>query len=134
MIQREGVGKLKHMDVRALWLQTERRDYRLQTNKVPGASNLADLGTKAHPVGRFTELRNMLGVCDCREIDEFEELEAFCVEAQVSGSSRRAGVPPRWRETPGQSGSRILRPVSFLTGACGRSQPLAAPSAWGVVA
>ncbi len=27
MVQRDGVGKLKHMDVRAFWLQAERRDH-----------------------------------------------------------------------------------------------------------
>jgi hypothetical protein len=74
MVQRDGVGKLKHMDVRALWLQAERRDQGLIAKKVPGAQNYADLGTKAHPVNRFLELRSMLGIVDCKEIDDRREI------------------------------------------------------------
>ncbi len=33
MVQRDGVGKLKHMDVRALWIQAERRDQGLITTQ-----------------------------------------------------------------------------------------------------
>ena len=40
MVQRDGVGKLKHMDVRALWIQAERRDHGLVTRKVPGAKTM----------------------------------------------------------------------------------------------
>ncbi len=86
MVQRDGVGKLKHMDVRALWLQAERRDHGLTTRKVPGEKNIADLGTKAHPVGRFLELRDMMGIVDCEQIDDVKEIEACCVQA-VAGET-----------------------------------------------
>ncbi len=33
MVQRDGAGKVKHMDVRALWIQAERRDHCLVTRK-----------------------------------------------------------------------------------------------------
>ena len=36
MVQRDGVGKAKHPDVRALWLQAERRDHGLIAKNIPG--------------------------------------------------------------------------------------------------
>ena len=81
MINREGVGKLKHMDVRALWLQAERRDFGLRVVKVAGEHNVADLGTKAHPERRFLELRTMCGLLDCAEIDESVEMQAHAITA-----------------------------------------------------
>ena len=83
MVQRDGVGKLKHMDVRALWIQVERRDHNLVTRKIPGAQNLADLGTKAHPVNRFLELRAMMNIVDCKAIDDQGEIEACSVQSNV---------------------------------------------------
>ena len=75
VIQRDGVGKVKHLDVRALWIQAERRDQGLITRKVPGAQNLPDLGAKTHPVARFLELRDMLGIMDCKAIEDLKEIE-----------------------------------------------------------
>ena len=48
MINRDGVGAVKHLDVRALWLQQEREKNGLKVRKVPGERNPADLGTKPH--------------------------------------------------------------------------------------
>ena len=46
---------------------------------------MADLGTKAHPVTRFDNLRSMCGIVDCAKIDEHEEIETLAVES-VEGS------------------------------------------------
>jgi hypothetical protein len=81
MVQGDGVGKLKHMDVRALWIQAERRDNGLATRKVPGVQNFADMGTKAHPGTRFLALRSMLNVVDCKQIDLEKEIEACSLQA-----------------------------------------------------
>lgn len=81
MIQRDGVGKVKHLDTRSLWIQAERRDHGLVTRKVPGERNLADLGTKGHPAKRFLELRDMLGIVDCRSMDRESVIGACSVEA-----------------------------------------------------
>ena len=62
MVQHDGVGKVRHLDTRALWIQAELRNHGLTTRKVPGEKNLADLGTKAHPAKRFLELRAMMGI------------------------------------------------------------------------
>ena len=79
---------MKHLDVRALWVQADRRDPGLITKKVLGENNVADLGTKAHPVTRFVQLRDMCGIVDCGKIDEHEEIEAMATE-RVDGAPLR---------------------------------------------
>ena len=47
VIQRQGLGKLRHVEVRDLWLQDEVRQKRIKISKIDGKLNPADLGTKA---------------------------------------------------------------------------------------
>ena len=47
VIQRQGLGKLRHVEVRYLWLQDELKEGRIELLKIPGTENPADLGTKA---------------------------------------------------------------------------------------
>lgn len=49
MIQRDGVGKLKHLDMRAHWLQQEHQQGCFRVFKEPGDRNPADFGTKLTP-------------------------------------------------------------------------------------
>ena len=81
MINRDGVGGVKHLDVRALWLQQEREKNGLKVRKVPGERNPADLGTKAHPVARFELLKQMCGITDCSTIDRAQEVGIHAIEA-----------------------------------------------------
>jgi len=64
MYAREGLGRVKHLDIRALWVQQERVNSGLLVKKVGGAKNVADLGTKCHPRQRFADLRAAAGICD----------------------------------------------------------------------
>ena len=59
--QRLGVGRVRCLDVRTLWLQTKVRDKKLVVIKQAGESNLADIGTKSLAGPRFTLLRGMIG-------------------------------------------------------------------------
>eukprot|EP00973_Karenia_brevis_P015872 2172423-Karenia_brevis.AAC.1 len=43
---RRGLGKMRHLEIRDLWLQKEVYDGRLIVSKVPGEENPADLMTK----------------------------------------------------------------------------------------
>ena len=58
--QRKGVGKLKHLELRELWLQSYVQDGKVQIRKEPTATNVADLGTKALNGPRIQELTRML--------------------------------------------------------------------------
>ena len=81
MINRDGVGNVKHLDVRALWLQQEREKNGLKVKRVPGERNPADLGTKAHPVARFELLKQLCGITDCSAIDRAMEVGIHAIEA-----------------------------------------------------
>ena len=58
--QRKDVGKLKHLELRELWLQSYVQDGKVQIRKEPTATNVADLGTKALNGPRIQELTRML--------------------------------------------------------------------------
>ena len=62
IVNREGAGRLKHLDQMALWLQSERRDHGLHVVKVPVDQNPADLGTKSHSNMDFARVRDMCGI------------------------------------------------------------------------
>ena len=59
--QRIGVGRVRHLEVRTLWLQSKVREKKLAVVKQDGATNIADIGTKVLATSRFTELRRDLG-------------------------------------------------------------------------
>ena len=46
ILHRQGIGKLKHIDVTYLWIQDEVRSQRLKVRRVRSEDNIADLGTK----------------------------------------------------------------------------------------
>ena len=46
IVQRHGLGKLRHINVQYLWLQDKVRMKELEVKKVPGQDNPADLMTK----------------------------------------------------------------------------------------
>ena len=57
---RRGLGKMRHIEIRDLWLQKEVREGRLKIVKVPGNENPADLMTKILNIGEIRErLRTM---------------------------------------------------------------------------
>ncbi len=64
---RQGLGKLRHVDTKTLWLQQAVRVGRLEVRKVPGVSNPADLLTK-HSLSkdRILELIRLIG-CTFRD-------------------------------------------------------------------
>ena len=45
-VGRQGLGKMKHLEIRDLWLQKEVREGRVVVRKVLGTENPSDLGTK----------------------------------------------------------------------------------------
>ena len=52
---RQGLGKMKDLEIRDLWLQKEVRDGRVIVSKVLGTENPSDLGTKILNTGEIVE-------------------------------------------------------------------------------
>jgi len=59
-VNRRGLGKMRHLEIRDLWLQKEIRDGKVEVHKVLGSENPADLMTKIRTVGEIEDrLRGM---------------------------------------------------------------------------
>ena len=50
---RRGLGRMRHLQIRDLWLQKEVREGRVEVSKIPGESNPADLMTKVLTVSEI---------------------------------------------------------------------------------
>ena len=61
---RSGLGKLRHVDTRSLWVQQRVRDRTLEIRKVHGDINPADLFTKH--LSSEDRVRDLLGLFGCR--------------------------------------------------------------------
>ena len=59
---RQGLGVVKHIHVRHVWLQTTRESGQLDMRKVHTSRNLADVLTKALPFGVVRDLRRRVNV------------------------------------------------------------------------
>ena len=46
-LHRQGLGKLRHVEVEELWLQQEISKKKVSVTKIRGTENTADIGTKA---------------------------------------------------------------------------------------
>jgi len=68
MAQRQGVGKVRHLDLRTLWVQDLVKYEHLRIVKCKGLCNKADIGTKVHPVARFRELCEFCGLRRTAEV------------------------------------------------------------------
>ena len=62
--QRRGVGRLKHLDIRLLWIQRFVKERFLRLKKIGTAENVADLNTKNLTSTRRQYLFSLLGMSD----------------------------------------------------------------------
>ena len=60
---RSGLGKLRHIDTRALWIQQRVKDASVELRKVKGEFNPADLFTKHLPSGQ--KIADLLALLNC---------------------------------------------------------------------
>ena len=58
--QRKGLGRVRHLDTQALWIQDAVREKRVYLEKVPGAENPSDLMTKHVDGNLLTKMINLL--------------------------------------------------------------------------
>ena len=62
LFQRQGVGRIRHLEVKSLWVQEALQRKLFSLHAVNTQDNLADFGTKGLAVKRFSELREKLGI------------------------------------------------------------------------
>ena len=61
-VSRRGLGKMRHIEVRDLWLQREVLRGRVEVSKIPGESNPSDLLTKYLHVDAIKEHLNRMSI------------------------------------------------------------------------
>ena len=61
-VSTRGLGKMRHLDVKLLWLQECVQKWRLRVGKVSGATNVADAMTKYQSVQKLVELCGPHGI------------------------------------------------------------------------
>ena len=76
VIQREGLGKMKHIDLAWLWIQRAHKDklFGFATKPISTAicpADLANLATKSHPRRRSKLLCGLVGMFDCEHHEVF---------------------------------------------------------------
>eukprot|EP00930_Biecheleria_cincta_P100866 TRINITY_DN92495_c0_g1_i1.p1 TRINITY_DN92495_c0_g1~~TRINITY_DN92495_c0_g1_i1.p1 ORF type:complete len:424 (+),score=77.97 TRINITY_DN92495_c0_g1_i1:193-1464(+) len=72
ILKRIGPGRVRHLDVRELWLQEEVSSGRLLLQKIPGVANVADLLTKPMARRPFEFLRRRIGVINPLAVEQSE--------------------------------------------------------------
>ena len=112
MCSRKAFGKLKHVNIRFLWIQDAVAKKKVTLKREPSISNVANLGTKHFTKERFEALRKMvdmeaisdrnsvryIGTITC---DKNEALELAQADFSLLGISTRAMVfGSKWMYNP----------------------------------
>ena len=79
IINRGGVGKVRHLSCRSLWLQERMADGSMVVSPVSGTTNPADIGTKRLNVNRMKALMFLLGMFDSVNSCHVGETEAHSI-------------------------------------------------------
>ena len=84
--KREGVGRIRHLSTKVLWVQQLVKRGVLEVSAVAGLLNKADLGAKSLPRRRLVELRESCGLKVIGDqIDESDEQSVSVVAASIGG-------------------------------------------------
>ena len=72
-VNRRGLGRMRHLDIRDLWLQEEVEKGRLEVGKIRGDQNPADLMTKVLNIDEVVDRLGWIGLAVDRGTGEVEE-------------------------------------------------------------
>ena len=85
---RRGLGKLKHIELRQLWIQQETEARRVMIKKVSGLENVADLGTKHLSPAQLEKCCVMLGLRVTEGTQSHPEPSINLLECHMPNSHR----------------------------------------------
>ena len=93
ILHRQGIGKLKHIDVAYLWIQDEVRSRRLQVRRVKSEDNIADLGTKPLSKAVFAKHCTAMGHMNMSQEDAQMGYQSWvCLKTPNQWEAGQAGV------------------------------------------
>ena len=119
IVQRSGLGKLRHVEVDVLWLQEQQARRLLPIRKVPGTANPADMGTKNLAVALMDKYLDQLNL-EVKEgrAEVAQQLHDVHVGRKPTGLSPVCASPPVGVSLGGVIGGRMISEVSGGTRAC----------------
>ena len=83
VFQRQGAGRIRHLEIKSLWVQTALRQRRFTLHAVGTHDNVADVGTKALAVQKLEKFRDELGVIPEEEFRETDEPKTHMRQGSV---------------------------------------------------
>ena len=89
MLERQGAGRVRHVEVAVLWAQQWVKDKCVTVRAEPTRTNCADLGTKVHSVARFRELSDMIQLKDRDDFESEASKETLPAPLPVAGVGHR---------------------------------------------
>ena len=85
MLERQGAGRLRHVEVAVLWAQQWVKDRGVSVRAEPTRTNCADLGAKVHTVARFRKLFDMIKLMDRDNFEAEVSKETLPMPLHVAG-------------------------------------------------
>lgn len=85
VFQRQGAGRIRHLEIKSLWVQTALRERQFTLHAVGTHDNVADVGTKALAVQKLKKFRDELGVISEEEFRGTDELKTHAKQGVVGG-------------------------------------------------
>ena len=70
VFQRQGAGRIRHLEVKSLWVQEALRQKKFSLHAVKTDENLADIGTRALQVTKLEKFRDELNVISLEEFNQ----------------------------------------------------------------
>jgi hypothetical protein len=92
---RQGIGRIRHLEVRQIYMQQLVKSERLIVKKLPGVDNTADLGTKAVTAATFYHLIELVGLRKFAN-DELEVLDSHGAQSELPKGTTTP-FRPWWR-------------------------------------
>ena len=75
LVQRQGVGRIRHLSGKILWIQNLALQQEAAVGQIPTAWNYSDVGTKPLARNRLLVLLNQLGVTDPETLENIGQAE-----------------------------------------------------------
>jgi hypothetical protein len=89
-----GVGRIRHLEIRELWIQEQVQKHGLKIQHCDGVSNLADIFTKGFDVQRFLLLKEMIGMRSSVTVAQLQDSINMVGQSGPSHSGAAASPQP----------------------------------------
>ena len=70
IFQRQGVGRVRHLEAKCLWAQDALKQKKFEIKAVSTHENVADMGTKALPVSKHNKFKDMMDIVSLKTFED----------------------------------------------------------------